>query len=92
MHLAVALRRPTVSIHGPTDPAISGPYGPSGSSVRAEVPCSPCYRLERPADCPLGHTLCQWLITPRMVLDEVREALAILAPPVAAGAVTSSAT
>jgi hypothetical protein len=35
--------------------------------VRHPLPCSPCYRLGRVARCPLGHTLCQRLISPDAV-------------------------
>ncbi|HEX2034594.1 MAG TPA: glycosyltransferase family 9 protein [Chloroflexota bacterium] len=77
LHLAVALGRPVVAIHGPTDPAISGPYLADGADatrqvvVRHELPCAPCYTLERVADCPLGHTLCQRLIEPARVYQAV---------------------
>ncbi|MBI3970962.1 MAG: lipopolysaccharide heptosyltransferase II [Chloroflexi bacterium] len=73
MHLAVGLGRPTVAIHGPTDPRIDGPYNLSKATVvRHHLACSPCYRLDAVADCPLGHTLCQWLNTPDTVYRAVR--------------------
>ena len=84
MHLAVALGRPTVAIHGPTDPAISGPYDRSRATVvRHDLPCSPCSAggdvrhpgRDRPAECPLGHTLCQRLIAPETVYRAIRAAL-----------------
>jgi lipopolysaccharide heptosyltransferase II len=72
MHLATALGRPVVAIHGPTAPWISGPFDRRRAVVvRRDLPCSPCYRLDRVADCPLGHTLCQWLVRP----DEVYRAM-----------------
>jgi lipopolysaccharide heptosyltransferase II len=75
VHLAVALGRPTVAIYGPTDPAIYGPYDRSAATiVRHQLPCSPCYRLDRVADCPLGHTLCQRLIAPETVYAAIRSA------------------
>jgi hypothetical protein len=40
--------------------------------VRHALPCAPCYRLDRVADCPLGHTLCQRLIAPDDVLEAIR--------------------
>jgi len=73
VHIAVALDRPTVAIHGPTDPQHSGPADLSRAVVvRHELPCSPCYRLDRVADCPLGHTLCQRLVMPEQVLAAIR--------------------
>ena len=51
--------------------------------LRHVLPCSPCYTLDAVADCPLGHTLCQRLVSP----DEVHRALAgVLAAPVALAA------
>ncbi len=46
LHLAVGLGTPTVSIFGPTDPALVGPYVPAGS---AEV-----HRVLRPAGAAVG--------------------------------------
>ncbi len=43
MHIAVALGRPLVTPFGPTNPVRTGPYGRSGSVVRVDLPCSPCY-------------------------------------------------
>jgi lipopolysaccharide heptosyltransferase II len=78
MHLAVAVDCPVLAIHGPTDPGQSGPYRARRAAVlRHDLPCSPCYRLQRVADCPLGHTLCQRLVTPEHVLA----ALATLLEP-----------
>jgi ADP-heptose:LPS heptosyltransferase len=76
LHLAIALDRPVVAIHGPTDPDICGPVTGSGARVvtlGVELPCRPCYSLARMADCPLGHTICQDLVTPRDVLAAVAQ-------------------
>jgi ADP-heptose:LPS heptosyltransferase len=79
VHLAVAVECPVVAIHGPTDPGESGPFRAARAAVvRHVLPCSPCYTLDAVADCPLGHTLCQRLVSP----DEVHRALAgVLAAP-----------
>ena len=84
LHLAVAIQRPVVAIHGPTDPGESGPFRAARAAVlRHVLPCSPCYTLDAVADCPLGHTLCQRLVSP----DEVHRALAgVLAAPAALAA------
>ena len=65
LHLAVAVDCPVLAIHGPTDPGQSGPYRARRAVVlRHDLPCSPCYNLQQVADCPLGHTLCQRLVSP----------------------------
>jgi ADP-heptose:LPS heptosyltransferase/GT2 family glycosyltransferase len=46
-HCAAALLVPTLTIFGPTDPALSRPYGPSAKIIQSQAECSPCYR---PAD------------------------------------------
>jgi len=51
LHLAVALGVPTVSIFGPTDPAMTGPYGDGHVTVTHKVDCSPCLKRK----CPYAH-------------------------------------
>lgn len=46
MHIAVAMGTPVVALFGPTDPAYTGPYGPTHRVLRAGVPCSPCFKKE----------------------------------------------
>lgn len=41
-HLAAALDVPTVSVYGPTDPALVGTVGKSQIHLAAKFPCSPC--------------------------------------------------
>ncbi len=80
LHLAVAVGTPVVAIHGPTDPAVCGPIVTTPDRaiiLGAILPCRPCYTLARVADCPLGHAICQDLITPRQVLT----AISRFAPP-----------
>ena len=77
MHIATALGTPVVAIFGPTDPTIYKPFQAERAIVvRNVVPCQPCYRLDRVADCPLGHTRCQWGLDPEKVHRAVRELLA----------------
>lgn len=76
MHLATALGVPTVAVHGPTDPALSGPWPPGRAVVvRLELPCSPCYDLTDAAVCPLGHHNCLRLLGPGAVVAAAEEAL-----------------
>jgi lipopolysaccharide heptosyltransferase I len=44
MHLAAAVGTPVVAIFGPTDPALTGPYGDHHVVLRAGIPCSPCFK------------------------------------------------
>ena len=44
MHLAAAVGTPVVAIFGPTDPALTGPYGKQHIVLRAGIPCSPCFK------------------------------------------------
>lgn len=51
MHLAVALRRPTVAIFGSTSPLWTSSSVPWAANLYAAYPCSPCYRRT----CPIGY-------------------------------------
>ena len=55
MHLARALRVPTVAVFGSTDPGMFAWDGHAALSV--ELPCAPCSFHGR-ASCPLGHLRC----------------------------------
>ena len=70
MHIASALGRPLVVMHGPTSAIRTGPYGRLDSVVRLDLPCSPCFSRT------CSHQSClQWLgIEP--VLEVARRQLA----------------
>lgn len=54
LHMAVALKVKTVSIFGPVDEMVYGPYPPSGRHIvvsNRDVTCRPCYRSFRLANC-----------------------------------------
>ncbi|PWU05931.1 MAG: hypothetical protein C5B47_08270 [Verrucomicrobia bacterium] len=70
MHLAVALKRPVVSIFGPTNPVCVGPYKNPEAVVRANVPCSPC-NFRKLTQCHQGH-ICVWDVTSQMVIERAR--------------------
>lgn len=66
LHLSVALNRPTISLYGPTDPAISGPYPRPGQTaivLRTGIGCSPCYNALATAECPHANTVCMHHLT-----------------------------
>lgn len=70
MHIASALKIPTVAIFGSTDPTITGPYGEGPFRVIIKpTDCSPCFKRE----CPIDHK-CMTAIT----VDDVFEVCAEL--------------
>ena len=75
MHLAVALKRPVVSIFGPTDEIWIGPYGRSNAVVRARLPCAPCY-LRVLSRCQHGHA-CMLNVSAQSVIERAEAILAM---------------
>lgn len=76
MHIAATSRVPMVSLYGPTLPARSAPWrDPAWPAEAVEVPGLPC----RPCDqrvCAPGDFRCLTGITPEVVVDASRRALA----------------
>ncbi|MDP2755465.1 MAG: glycosyltransferase family 9 protein [Nitrospirota bacterium] len=66
LHIASALRIPTVSIMGPTVTPSWLPWGKNHIVIRKELPCSPCNK----AECE-DHS-CMGLITVEEVMDAVK--------------------
>jgi heptosyltransferase I len=66
MHIAAALGKPLVTMYGPTDPIMTGPFGRLDTVVRLDIPCSPCFSRK------CSHQSClQWLgIEPVLALAE----------------------
>jgi len=64
LHLASALRVPTVALFGPTDAAKYGPTAPRSRALRRRLFCAPC---ERPL-CRFQHE-CMRFISPDEVFD-----------------------
>jgi len=44
MHIAAAVGTPVVALFGPTSPLRTGPYGKGHEVIRADIPCSPCFK------------------------------------------------
>jgi heptosyltransferase-2 len=65
MHLAGALRIPTVAIFGSTNPNRTGPLGPKTRVIYRKLECSPC--LAR--TCRFGHYNCLTQIEPAQLAD-----------------------
>lgn len=75
MHIACAVDTPVVVMHGPTDPALSGPTAPDAIILRHTLWCSPCYDASATAECRFGNPICMKAIAPRMVFAAVRRQL-----------------
>ena len=77
LHLAVSQRVKTVSIFGPVDPNVYGPYPPKAAHhqivCKPELPCRPCYHHFKLPPCPYARA-CLTTIEP----DEVMEACRVL--------------
>ena len=73
MHIAAAVGTPLIAIHGPTDPALSGPISPTATILRSDIWCSPCYNAKGPAECRFHTTQCMKDVTPTQVYDVVHE-------------------
>jgi len=65
--IAPAVGTPFVTLIGPTRPERTGPYGPGGMAIRAEVPCMGC--LKRTC----GHVTCMQMIPPSSVVHAARQ-------------------
>jgi lipopolysaccharide heptosyltransferase II len=75
MHIACAVETPVVVMHGPTDPALSGPSAPDAIILRHKLWCSPCYDASATAECRFGNPVCMKAIAPRIVFAAVRKQL-----------------
>ena len=76
LHIAVALGVPTVSLFGPVDERVYGPYPESDKHVvvRRRLSCSPCYRDFRFAGC-FNERRCLADITVEEVYQRAKELL-----------------
>jgi lipopolysaccharide heptosyltransferase II len=78
MHIAAAVGTELIAIHGPTDPALSGPVSPKAIILRDDIWCSPCYKARGlPADCRFFTTQCMKNMTPERVLTAMRTLTAL---------------
>lgn len=75
MHMAGAVETPLIAIHGPTDPALSGPVSRHATILRSDIWCSPCYQARDSADCRFFTTQCMKNILPAQVFAVAREKL-----------------
>ncbi|HVU70879.1 MAG TPA: lipopolysaccharide heptosyltransferase II [Ktedonobacteraceae bacterium] len=75
MHMASAVDTPLIAIHGPTNPAHSGPVSQKATILRSDIWCSPCYQAKETADCRFFTTQCMKDITPERVFSVAHEKL-----------------
>ncbi len=70
LHIAVAAGVKTVSIFGPVDENVYGPYPKEGHAVvSSDIACRPCYRQFKIADCE--HYNCLRLLDVEHILERV---------------------
>ncbi len=72
LHMAGAVGTPVIALHGPTDPALSGPVGKDATVLRLGLWCSPCYDASYWAECRFFNPICMKAITPDQVLAAAR--------------------
>lgn len=77
MHIACAVGAPVIALHGPTDPAISGPTAPDALILRHELWCSPCYDASETAECRFGNPVCMKDLAPSYVFAAARKRLSL---------------
>lgn len=75
MHIACAVGTAVVALHGPTDPALSGPTAPDAIVLRQPLWCAPCYDASATAECRFGNPVCMKSLAPSAVLAAVRTQL-----------------
>ncbi len=73
MHLAAALKTPTVGLFGSTSPELTAPLGPRTRVLYSGLECSPCFEKK----CPLedGRYQCLEKISPGRVFEAALELL-----------------
>jgi heptosyltransferase-2 len=71
MHVAAALRRPSVALFGSTDPRHTPPLSDTAQIQWLHLECSPCFART----CPLGHFDCMRKMTPEQVFAALRAVL-----------------
>ena len=72
MHLAAALKRPTLGIYGSTDPRHTPPAAHRSAVLWRQLDCSPCFQRV----CPLGHLNCLRGIEASEVWQRLQQLLA----------------
>jgi lipopolysaccharide heptosyltransferase I len=71
IHMAAAVRTPTLVVFGPTDPRRTGAYGSIHRVVRANRECQPCFSRS----CRFGDVPCLKEVSPDRVVEEAMQVL-----------------
>jgi heptosyltransferase-1 len=74
-HLANALGVTSIMIHGPTAPWSSGLLGNRNNCVRIDIPCSPCWEVDRAISERCEHKSCFKLLSPEMILRKIADTI-----------------
>ncbi len=81
IHIAASQGVRTVSVFGPVDPIVYGPYPPTARHrivYQSELPCRPCYHQFRLPPCPYERA-CLTNLSPEDVLDACESVLSDVA-------------
>jgi ADP-heptose:LPS heptosyltransferase len=75
LHIAVSQGVKTISVFGPVDENVYGPFPPSGDHIvlKSKISCRPCYVNFRYTRC--GHRSCLTAITAQEVLEAAKTLL-----------------
>ena len=76
LHIAAAVDIPTISIFGPTDPAIFAPRGAKHYMIKSKLPCSPCFHYKTLPECK--SIACMESIKPEEVIEHAKKLLSSL--------------
>ena len=71
MHLGAAIGKPLVALYGPTPEAFAPPLTKNSRSLYHGIECRPCGAKK----CPLSHHKCMVDISPRLVINAIKELL-----------------
>lgn len=70
-HIAVALKRPTISIFGSTDPSWTSNDAGIETYAEVDLACRPCWKSK----CPLSHHDCLTQLSPERVVAQAKRVL-----------------
>lgn len=72
LHMAAAVGTRTLALFGPTDPALTGPYGAEHRVLQTPLRCRPCHSMT----CRFGAPSCLAVLTPETASNAAMQMLA----------------